>query len=140
MLHIRKYKQIKGKKVIKYLAWNIGITKYEYRKIIIKENITGNIKGTFLVRILKLSVNPWNKDKIISETTGTINPPVLTICLKERAKCNFYFLTEDKIPVVKKIIFFILNVNPLILKKKLSEKNNCEIKYVFKEDKIFFFN
>ena len=70
MLHIRKYKQIKGKKVIKYLAWNIGITKYEYRKIIIKENITGIIKNTFLVRILKLSENPWNKEKIIISVTS----------------------------------------------------------------------
>ena len=86
LLQIRKYIQIKGKKVIKYLAWKIGITKYEYRKIIIKENITGNIKDIFWERSLKLSENPWNKDKIISKTTGTINPPVFTICLKERTK------------------------------------------------------
>tara|TARA_B100002049_G_C16024134_1_gene351613 strand:+ start:202 stop:546 length:345 start_codon:yes stop_codon:yes gene_type:complete len=109
-----------GRKVIKYLAWNMGITKYEYRKIIIKENITGNIKDTFLIRILKLSENPWNKDKIIIESTGTINPPVFTMCLKERAKWkSLISLFENRSTIAKGIkkkkinqYFFL----PLILK------------------------
>ena len=120
IIQIRKYKQTRGKKVIKYLAWNIGITKYEYRKIIIKENITGNIKGIFLIKSLKLSENPWNKDKIISETTGTINPPVFTMCLKEKAKWkSLISLFENKSTIAKGIkkkkinqYFFL----PLILK------------------------
>ena len=54
----KRNKQVKGKKVKKYLAWYIGITKNEYASITPNEKITGKNKKKWSLASENLFLKP----------------------------------------------------------------------------------
>lgn len=137
-IYISGWIQQKPKNLGDYFLFEIeDILKKKFKVNVLSRKIISENINNFYVYDINDKINKHKKN-ILFNNLGYNFKRFLFV--KERAKYNFYFLTEDKIPLIKKIFFFILNVNPLILKVRLSKKNNSKIKYVFKEDKNFSFN
>ena len=137
-IYISGWIQKKPKNLEDYFLFGMeDIFKKKFKTNILSRKIISENINKFYVYDIKGKINKHKKNILFNNLGYNFKRFLFA---KGKDKYNFYFLTEEKIPLIKKIIFFILNVNPLILKKKLSKENNSEIKYVFKEDKNFFFN
>ena len=128
----RQFKNLEG-----YYLFEIqDLIKNKFKlNILSKKEISENINQFYTYEIKGRTKNK-KKNILLSNLAYNFKRFIFD---KYRKIFNFYFITENKVSLLQKFIFFCLKVTPLFLSKKNLKKNNTAIKYEFKKDPKFFF-
>ena len=95
-------RHVKGKKVVKYLAWNTGWNIREKINIKPKERIKGSAIFDMKNKSSFISLYLSKNRQLKSRTAGIIKPTVFSTCLKERFICDIWFPSINSIENIYK--------------------------------------
>ena len=105
---------------------------------IISKNFINDKDSKYCAYSIKNIKSKKNKNILLNNLSYNFKRFILN---KNRKNYNFFFINDREISILKKIIFYLLNVKPLNLEAKNIKKGSASIEYHIKnKEKFFFYN